>query len=200
MPLADEERSFVFVSEGYYTPGHGNTYYVDTWDGTSWVERTTLYQGPEGFGPFPDVIVTADLSAYLPDPDGEYKIRLRNSMSATWIEAYVDWVSMSINFADYNLVYAQEFDTTDILSQVKVSDDVKWDAVNKWAVFKFIPYTVQFEDFAKFARQWLREDCAWSNNWCEGADLNHVDGVSTIDLMLLADKWLSVRPDDWPLK
>jgi hypothetical protein len=114
--------------------------------------------------------------------------------------AEIDWVSMNINDVNYSLVYAKEFDTTDILSQVKASDDVKWDAVNKWAVFKFRPYLVQFEDFARFAKNWLREDCTTLNKWCDGADLNHIDGVSVIDLKLFVDEWLRPRPEGWPLK
>ncbi|MCI0410671.1 MAG: hypothetical protein L0191_19285, partial [Acidobacteria bacterium] len=49
------------------------SYHVDTWDGASWVERAVRARGPN----FETDQV--DLSAYLPDVDGEYKVRLRQT-------------------------------------------------------------------------------------------------------------------------
>jgi hypothetical protein len=193
-----EQRSFVLISEGYYTPGKGNTYYVDTWNGSAWVERGILYD-PMNSSPAPDVVVTADLSAYLPDPAGEYKVHIRNSMIDMQPHAEIDLVSLSVGGVGRKLTYAKETNTVDIMSLVNASDDVRWNAVNMWAEFRFTPSLVRFEDFARFSLQWLTGDCSVRNNWCEGADLNHSGSVNTFDLKLLADQWLCVRPADWPL-
>jgi hypothetical protein len=136
--LTDDARSFVFVSEGYYMPLAGNTFYVDTWDGSSWIERMTLYEPNEEWDAINDVNVKADLSLYLPDPCGEYKVKIRNSMSAAWNEAYVDCALLNVGGHDFSFTYAKESDITDILSLVEASDDVKWSAVNEWAIFKFL--------------------------------------------------------------
>jgi hypothetical protein len=134
-PLADEVRSFGFVSEGYYKRT-GNSYYVDTWNGSSWVQRATLTSGVTMLD---DAIKTADLRAFLPDPDGEYKVRIRNVISSSigGEMAQVDWISLTIVGIERPIASAMEFDTTDIRSLVEASDDARWSAMNKWAVIKF---------------------------------------------------------------
>ena len=59
---------------------------------------------------------------------------------------------------------------------------------------------VDFEHFARFAEHWLDEPCNEGNNWCDGADLNKVNGVNGVDLMLFVEQWLCYCPTDWPLK
>lgn len=59
---------------------------------------------------------------------------------------------------------------------------------------------VDFESFARFAEYWLYETCDEGNNWCGGADLNHLDGVNGVDLKLFVEEWLCYCPTDWPLK
>jgi len=59
---------------------------------------------------------------------------------------------------------------------------------------------VDFEHFAGFADYWLYEICDEGNNWCDGADLNHLDGVNGVDLRLFVEEWLCYCPDGWPLK
>ena len=59
---------------------------------------------------------------------------------------------------------------------------------------------VDFEHFAKLAEYWLWEDCDEDNDWCNGADLNHIDGVNEIDLKLFVEEWLCYCPIGWPLK
>ncbi|NIW48919.1 MAG: hypothetical protein GWN30_30395 [Gammaproteobacteria bacterium] len=58
---------------------------------------------------------------------------------------------------------------------------------------------VDFNQYAKFAEYWL-EPCDELNNWCEGADLNQLDGVNRIDLGLFVEQWLCYCPTGWPLK
>ena len=59
---------------------------------------------------------------------------------------------------------------------------------------------VDFEHFARFADYWLYEICDEGNNWCEGADLNYLDGVNGVDLRLFVEEWLCYCPSGWPLK
>jgi hypothetical protein len=59
---------------------------------------------------------------------------------------------------------------------------------------------VNFEHFAKFAEHWLDTPCDTDNNFCDGADLNHLDGVNKVDLRLFVEEWLCYCPADWPLK
>ena len=59
---------------------------------------------------------------------------------------------------------------------------------------------VNFEHFARFADNWLWEECDESNDWCNGADLNHLDGVNEIDLKIFVEEWLCYCPSEWPLK
>jgi len=67
--LAGEVRDFVFISEGYYVPM--GTFFIYTWDGTGWAQRDAW--SVEGYG---DMTRDFDLSLWLPDPDGEYKVRI----------------------------------------------------------------------------------------------------------------------------
>ena len=59
---------------------------------------------------------------------------------------------------------------------------------------------VNFEHFARFAENWLWEECNEGNDWCNGADLNQLDGVNGLDLRLFVEQWLCYCPTDWPLK
>jgi hypothetical protein len=45
---------------------------------------------------------------------------------------------------------------------------------------------VNFIDFARFAEQWLKEDCGF----CEGADLTGDEDVDSSDLEELVEVWL----------
>ena len=58
---------------------------------------------------------------------------------------------------------------------------------------------VDFYSFARFAEWWL-EDCTELNDWCGGADLNHLDGVNKLDLKLFVEEWLYSCPYGWQLK
>ena len=59
---------------------------------------------------------------------------------------------------------------------------------------------VEFDDFARFAENWLWEDCNELNDWCSGADLNQLNGVNGVDLRLFVEQWLCYCPAGWPLK
>ncbi len=144
-PEGDAVRSFAFISEGYYKP-LGNTYYVDTWTGSSWVERFAKSWPMVTSSPntTPDTTNNVDLSAYLPDSNGEYKVRVRNTVMANSLPgyptswAYLDYVKLTVDGTSYNPSYAQQYTPAmDILSLVSSSDNSSWDAANKSALIKF---------------------------------------------------------------
>jgi hypothetical protein len=59
---------------------------------------------------------------------------------------------------------------------------------------------VDFRHFARFAEHWLEEDCDELNDYCDGANLDYVGDVNTVDLGLFVDEWLNYCPYDWPLR
>jgi hypothetical protein len=87
LPLAaGETREFVFVARGYYVPG-GGTYLVSTWDGSSWVVRDS-YTYPQSKARH-----DFDLSLFLPDPNGEYRVRVWQDYQ--FANAGIDYVQMT---------------------------------------------------------------------------------------------------------
>ena len=58
---------------------------------------------------------------------------------------------------------------------------------------------VNLEHFSIFAAHWLDGPCNAGNNWCSGADLNHLNDVDIDDLGILANEWLNVCSFAWPL-
>lgn len=59
---------------------------------------------------------------------------------------------------------------------------------------------VDFQSFALFAEHWLEAGCDAGNNFCGGADLNHLGDVDLIDFGLFVDEWLYYCPYGWLLK
>lgn len=51
-------------------------------------------------------------------------------------------------------------------------------------------YGVDMVDFAFLAGQWSEPACNELNNWCQGVDIDHLDGVDIKDLLAVADDWL----------
>lgn len=82
-------RDFIFVSRGYYIPGSG-TYFIYTWDGTQWAMR-------DGYSfPATDGTRTFDLSLFLPDPNGEFKVRVWQDYSSGYAAA-IDYVGFTLD-------------------------------------------------------------------------------------------------------
>jgi len=66
-----------------------------------------------------------------------------------------------------------------------VYDDVDIDNNNK----------VNLLDFNIISANWLRNDCSYLNDFCQGADVDRLNGVDPKDLILFAENWLfSVDP------
>lgn len=49
---------------------------------------------------------------------------------------------------------------------------------------------IDMMDFAAFSIHWMENDCNEVNNWCGGADVNHVNDVDIADLAEFASHWL----------
>ncbi len=45
-------------------------------------------------------------------------------------------------------------------------------------------------DLTAFSAHWLESDCGIDNNWCGGADLNHINNVDMEDVAIFAKYWL----------
>jgi len=92
----------------------GRTYHFETWDGTRWVERAARERA--AFFQTDQV----DLGPYLPDPDGEYKVRIRQAAVSP---AFLDYVTL---VSSGSLVPAQEATLEgggDVLPQLLAADD-----------------------------------------------------------------------------
>jgi hypothetical protein len=137
-PMEDEKRDFVVASKGFYNPV-GHSFYIYTWNGSSWVQRFD-YAPPQS-----DVIVDTlaefDLGAYLPDVDGEFKIKVEHKAVlgdlSHGINAAIDYSSLVVNGVTYPPIYANASDSSDILGQIDQQDQIYWDCVNMWAIIKF---------------------------------------------------------------
>ena len=49
-------------------------------------------------------------------------------------------------------------------------------------------------DFSEFVRNWLRQDCAADNNYCEGSDFEPDGNVDLSDFAVMTSHWLSSSP------
>lgn len=128
-------RDFVFVSRGYYVPVSGS-YLIYTWDGANWVLRDSFTF------PATDASKTFDLSLFLPDPEGEYKIRVWQDYQ--YEPAGIDYVAMSVGGFSAPLSYAHDWRTgADIYSLVLNSDNYRdaWSGCprNRVTEFHFTP-------------------------------------------------------------
>ncbi|GFO68363.1 hypothetical protein GMLC_19420 [Geomonas limicola] len=92
-PLADgQARDFLLVSEGYYIP-HGDTFFIYTWNGTTWVQRDAVSFTSTSSSNMETKVF--DLSSYLPDPSGEFKVRIWQDYR--YESAYIDYVGMTVD-------------------------------------------------------------------------------------------------------
>lgn len=119
-------RDFMFVTEGYYVISQG-TYYIYTWDGSQWQERTfDSFAGSEQTKQF-------DLSSWLPDPDGEYKVRIFQNYS--YASASVDYIGLDNGGVSLPMMYATNLqDNSDVTNELIASDDVRvnFGGGNRW--------------------------------------------------------------------
>jgi hypothetical protein len=140
-----EVRDFVFASRGYYIPGSG-TFFVYTWDGTQWAMR-------DGYSfPATDATKTFDLSLFLPDVNGEYKVRLWQDYSETYA-ANIDFVGMTVDGVAGTMSEAQDLRQTldsGIMALVNSSDNAYFSLAernntwsrDRWSEYAWSGFTV----------------------------------------------------------
>lgn len=122
-------RDMVFVSNGYYIPE--GTYYIYTWDGSDWVQRdswslsrTTQYS-TKNF----------DMSLWLPDPSGEYKIKILHSSSEIGRpneQAAIDFAGLTVNGVSYSMTAFDVLRNKDVTAELSAADGNpdKWTTAN----------------------------------------------------------------------
>lgn len=109
-----EARDFVFVSEGYYVPI--GTYFIYTWDGSQWAQRDgwSIEGGVDATRSF-------DLSMWLPDPSGEYKVRIWQDY---WYEnAGIDYVGMTQGLVTGTMISAFDLRKAIDVTALLISSD-----------------------------------------------------------------------------
>jgi hypothetical protein len=137
--LEGDVRDFIFVSEGYYQPSQqSNTYYFYTWDGTNWVERSSHYYTTS------DESFSVNLSSYLPDANGEYKVRVYHDYDWVWsyFDSGIDYVTMTEDGVTASLLTATDLrDNTSVYNQVISSDNsylsYYWGGDQRWSEYSF---------------------------------------------------------------
>ncbi len=92
-----------------------SSYHFDTWDGSDWVERGVRHLG----GAFETGQI--DLSAFLPDPEGEHKVRIRQLNA---YPAEINWLALASGGALVAPLEAQLDTGEDVLGAVEAADDV----------------------------------------------------------------------------
>lgn len=133
-------RSFVFVSEGYYVP-KGSTFLVYTWDGSGWAQRDGWSTSGDN-----DVTMAFDLTPFLPDPNGAYKVRVWQDY--TYEPARIDFAQMAVGATTGTLSSATDLrGPTDVLSSVSASDDsylaYDWGGErDRWTEYDFTGFAV----------------------------------------------------------
>ena len=92
----------------------GESYHIDTWDGSQWVERGKLHYSL-AYGE-----QEVDLSDFLPDPDGEFKVRILQSGHEA---AHVDNVTLRVGDHIFLPDRALRDDTgEDVLDELRHAD------------------------------------------------------------------------------
>ena len=140
-------------------------FYISTWDGEQWVERGSLL-----YGPALDTQLF-DLSQYLPDANGEYKVRVREQSSSYWNDyAEIDYVALRSGGADYQLSTAHELlYGWDISEEIGYNDGYTTWVANRevevsWSEFPVgaVPVLVMK---AQAGRPWYGESCSLTSYW-----------------------------------
>ncbi|UCE19258.1 MAG: hypothetical protein JSV84_02600, partial [Gemmatimonadota bacterium] len=119
-----EQRDFVFVSKGYYLPiTTGGTFFIYIWNGEAWVmvDGYTFDNSLRG-PPIVDEWHNFDLSLFLPDGDGEFKVRIWQDY--LFFRAGIDFAGLLQNGVPGTMVSAYDFAYgVDVMDSVLVSDD-----------------------------------------------------------------------------
>ena len=98
------------------------SYHISTWNGTEWLERGVLH--------FPGSFETQvfDVSDYLPDASGQYRIRIRHQGTDN---AEIDYLALMVDGTVYEPASATNLDTgEDILYYLKAGDSLAANVLN----------------------------------------------------------------------
>jgi hypothetical protein len=119
--LKGEVRDFVLVTKGYYIPT--GTFFVYTWDGSSWVERDG-WSIPKGGSNSIDYTHTFDLSLALPDPNGQFRVRIWQDYM--YESASVNYVGLTYAGVAGNLTGAYDLKSgTDVTLTLNQTDSLR---------------------------------------------------------------------------
>jgi hypothetical protein len=155
-------------------PPHAMTsYHFTTWDGSAWVERGVLHY------PTDMDTQTIDLSSYLPDAAGEFKVRIRQEGTDS---AAIDYVALQTDKRNLEPSYAVYTATNgDILSAIKYRYDTAAWVLNKEIEVKWkdVSDTVQ-KNIVMTAREGQPEDtrCSEQIFWASDIPINQAAGTS----------------------
>src|SRR5512135_2624980 len=111
------ERDFILVSRGYYIP-RGGTFLIYTWDGSAWIQRDARTTSGSA-----DTTMTFDLSLFLPDPAGEFKVRVWQDYKYEY--ARINFAGLVYGTQTGALTYARSLragGNVDILAQTSAID------------------------------------------------------------------------------
>ena len=65
-----------------------------------------------------------------------------------------------------------------------------WTTIPAWTVCNlYADGRIDFADLFLFAEHWLETPCSVGNDWCGGADFNHIHGVDLNDFAFLSKYW-----------
>ena len=133
------QREFIFVSEGYYVPSTSNTYFVYTWDGTSWAQRGSFSY------PSYDYLSNFNLTSYLPDPNGEYKVRVFQNGTNSNYQAWIDYVGLTSGSNTGTLLSARDLrNNQDVKPYVQYSDN------NPFVLYNGFGYTGGYNRWSEY--------------------------------------------------
>ncbi len=114
------ERELIFISRGYYVP-RGGTFLIYTWDGTAWVQRDA--RSTTGSS---DSTMTFDLGLFLPDPAGDFKVRVWQDFK--YEGARIDYAGLVAEGTSGTLSYARDLrggSSVDIIGQTQAVDGAR---------------------------------------------------------------------------
>lgn len=120
------KRDIIIKTRGYYIPE--GTYFFYTWDGSKWVQRDGWTISSAG-----DQTRQFDLSLWLPDPDGNNRVRIWQDF--IFDPASIDYVGLKRDSVDLTMNYATDLrNGNSVLNLVNVSDNQQllWDWGEDW--------------------------------------------------------------------
>jgi hypothetical protein len=125
--MAEEQRDYVLECKGYYVPLSSGTYYIMTWNTSIW---KTVYSDDFFSFVYDDTTHFFDMGPYLPDTDGDYKVRISHSQRRS--PAGIDFVGLTKDGEVGNMVSAWDIGKAwSVLDTISVSDNI-WNQFGGW--------------------------------------------------------------------